>query len=290
MRILKNKNRYVILSTTLFQVLIISIFTLLINTSVTLNNLKKSIPVFNFFIAVTTVLMFISVKKLRYSEKKEAEFELMKSNMENVEELISLINTQKHNYITHIQAIGALLYLEEYEELSRYVKGISKEYSFTSEVIRLGHPALTAIINTKREIARKKGIFFHIKCEKKVDNIVMESWDLCNLLDNVIENAIEAALMAEDKKWIKLIVGYHNESFIFEIENKGHIEEDIIKRLFKLGTTSKDSPGRGYGLYISKKIVDNHGGTIDIKNTGHGSVICTIKLPREADNYDKKAV
>lgn len=295
MKILVNKNKYTILLTMLIQTLVIVTFTLLILNSVVLNKIKNNIIycyILLMIATMTTIFMFISMKKLSYYEKKEIELKLMKGNMGNIEELIKLINMQKHEYLTHIQTISALTYLEEYGELSSYLKGISKEYRLTSEIVRLGHPALTAIVNTKREIAREKGILFHIRCKNKINNIGINSWDLCNLLANIIENAIEAASISESKKWIKLLIDYHDENLIFEIENKGCIEKDIMKNLFKPGITSKDSPGRGYGLYISKKIVDKHRGTIDVKNTDRETVVCTIRLPRGEGNYnyDKKTV
>lgn len=256
--------------------------------SASLITLKKSIPFFNFLIAVTTILMLISLKKLSYYEKKEAEFKLMKANMESTEQLLNLMHTQRHDYLTHIQSIGALLYLEEYEELSDYLKGISKEYRFTSEIVRIGHPALTALINTKKEIAHRKGIMFYIKCKTKINYLEIDSWDLCSMFSNLIENALEAASMSEGKRWIKVIVDYYDESFIFEVENTGHINKDILEKLFEAGITSKASTGRGYGLYISKKIVNKHNGDIELKNTNHGTVISTIKLPRVAKKYNKK--
>lgn len=272
----------------MFQAVVIIMCNMSIYGSASLTALKRSIPFFNILIAITTVLILISMKKLSYYEKKEAEYELIKANMENTEELIKLLYSQKHDYLTHIQSISALLYLEEYEELSRYLKGISKEYRFTNEVVRFGHPALTALIYAKREIAREKGILFHVKCKHKIGNIEIASWDLCSLFSNLIENALEAASMIQGKKWVRVMVDYQNNDFIFNIENTGHIEDEIMSKLFSLGITSKISAGRGYGLYISKKIVDKHNGSIDIKNTNHGTVISTIRLPGEAGKYDKK--
>ncbi|SHJ97088.1 sensor histidine kinase [Paramaledivibacter caminithermalis] len=288
---MKNRNKYIIILTMLFQSMVIIILDYFILNSVTLNMIRENIflnYVLMIVIAVTTVLMFISLKKFSYYEKKEAEFKLIKANMESTEELINLLKSQRDDYLTHIQSINALVYLEEYKELSKYLKGISENYRFNCEIIKVGHPALTALINVKREIARKKGIFFYVKCKEQIKDMEIPSWDLCSLFSNLFENAIEAALMAEGKKWIKLIINYYEDNYVFQIENTGQIEETIMNNLFKQGNTSKSSPGRGYGLYISKKIVDKYEGNIDIKNTNLGTVVATIKLPGKVENYDKK--
>lgn len=285
---MKNKNKYIILSTMLIQLTVILIFNLTILTSNSIIAVKRSIPFFDVVVSIITIFMFISIKKLSYYEKKEAEFELMKANMENTEELISLLHTQRHEYLTHIQTIGAMLYLGEYEELSNYLRGISEEYKFTHETVDFGHPALTALINAKREMAWKKGIFFYINCKKEIDSIEVDPWGLCSLISNVIDNAIEAVSMQEGKKWIKIVVDYSNGNFIFEIENRGYIEKDIMKILFQPGSTSKVSIGRGYGLHIAKEIVDKYRGSIEVKNTDNGTVLAVIELPREGFSNDEK--
>lgn len=275
----------------LFQAIIISILNGIIWNSNTLNIIEENI-FFNYIltviIVITTTLIFISLKKFSYYEKKEAEFKLIKANMKNTEELINLLHSQRLEYLTHIQSIGALVYLEEYEELSKYLKGISKNYRFNGGIISAGHPALTALINAKREIAREKNIFFYTRIKQKLNCMNIPSWDLCILFSNLIENAIEAASMTEGKKWMKVVIDYYNNNFVFEIENTGQMENNIMKNLFKQGNTSKASSGRGYGLYISKKILDKYDGSIDIKNTDIGTVLCTVTLPREVGNYNEE--
>lgn len=237
------------------------------------------------------IFAFISMKKLDYYVEKEAELKLLKANMENTEELITILNAHKSDYMTHLQSISALIYLEEYEELSKYLEGITKDYNYSKEIIKFGHPALTALINTKREIAREKGIFFYIKVNCEIDDIEISSWDLCSLVSNLLENAIEAVLAEEGKKWVKIIVNYNEGSYVFEIENKGRINDFIINKLFvEPGITTKASTGRGYGLYLSKKIVDRYGGYIGTSNTEYGTVIFTVRLPGEVKNVDKKAM
>lgn len=264
------------------------------NNSNILNIVKNGVPILNMIMIVPfslTIFSFVAMKKLDYYVEKEAELKLVKANMENTEELITILNAQRSDYLAHLQSISALIYLEEYEELSKYLKGITKEYNYTNEIIRFGHPALTALINTKREIAREKGIFFYTKVNYEIEDIEISSWDLCSLISNLIENAIEGVLTDEGKKWIKIIVNYKYGNYVFEIENKGHIDEAVMQKLFvEPGITTKASTGRGYGLYLSQKIVDKYGGNIDVNNTDYGTVISTVRLPGEVRNNDKKVI
>ena len=57
----------------------------------------------------------------------------------------------------------------------------------------------------------------------------------------------------------------------------------IFKRFSRLGNGDGDIKGSGLGLYISKQIVELHGGTIDvISKEGEGTCF-TIELPRQVN-------
>jgi sensor histidine kinase regulating citrate/malate metabolism len=154
----------------------------------------------------------------------------------------------------------------------------------------VGHPALTALLNSKREIVQEKGIYFHIDCRHKIDIIEWTSWELCSLFSNLIENAIEAVTSIIGEKWIRLTMDDQDDSYMIEIENPGQIEQEVIDTLHEPGVSTKDSVGRGYGLHICKKIVDKYSGTIEFKNTKKNTVVFTVRLPRGENNYDTKAI
>jgi sensor histidine kinase regulating citrate/malate metabolism len=110
----------------------------------------------NFFV-------IFSIKKINKYRYKEIENKLLKNTLSNTESLLTLFRSQRHSYINHIQTIKSMLYLEEYSDLMDYLEGISEEYRNVSELIRVGNPALTALLNIKKEIAEKKGIQLYIE-------------------------------------------------------------------------------------------------------------------------------
>ncbi|MDR5658811.1 GHKL domain-containing protein [Serpentinicella sp. ANB-PHB4] len=278
---LKNTGKYILIFTILFQTILI----LMLNTSIrmadSLDSLKNNIFIYNILIISITILVIISLARVGEYEAKQTELNLVKTNMKAVEELITLLKTERHDYVSHIQSINALLYLQEYEELSNYITGISKEYRTTNQIIRVGHPVLTAILNTKREVAQEKGINFEINCKEKIDKIKLNSWELNNLATNLIENAIEAAiLMPKDERWINITLGHCKRGYSIQIENPGCISNNIQKALFEAGISTKDVKTRGYGLHICKKIMDKYNGSINVENTARKTVVFTAILPR----------
>lgn len=88
---------------------------------------------------------------------------------------------------------------------------------------------------------------------------------------NLISNAIK---FTPDYGWIEVSAKKENEKYFFEIKDNGiGLTKDEIGRLFKKFESikhpirSKDT-GTGLGLYISKGIVEAHGGEIWVKSEG----------------------
>ena len=57
------------------------------------------------------------------------------------------------------------------------------------------------------------------------------------------------------------------------------IPPEIMKKIFEPFFTTKKTKGTGLGLSIVHRIVDNHGGTIDVKSERNKGTAFTIRLP-----------
>ncbi len=88
---------------------------------------------------------------------------------------------------------------------------------------------------------------------------------------NLISNAIK---FTPDYGWIEISAKKENEKYFFEIKDNGiGLTKDELGRLFKKFERIKDpigskDTGTGLGLYISKGIVEAHGGEIWAKSEG----------------------
>jgi signal transduction histidine kinase len=59
------------------------------------------------------------------------------------------------------------------------------------------------------------------------------------------------------------------------------MDDRTLAKLFTPLFSSKGDKGTGLGLFIANKIVEQHGGKIDVKSTpGHGSLF-SVKIPRQ---------
>lgn len=97
------------------------------------------------------------------------------------------------------------------------------------------------------------------------------------VLRNLLTNAIEAI---RGKGEIVLRLAGRTDDFVLEIKDTGSgIDKEILDRIFEPYFSTKDV-GTGLGLPISKKIVEDHGGEIQIESAPNKGTAVTIRLPR----------
>jgi len=103
-------------------------------------------------------------------------------------------------------------------------------------------------------------------------------------LINILENAIDACLRDPSKPAHKIAftVRYHKDYIRFDVFDDGiGMDDQTLSKLFTPLFSSKGDKGTGLGLFIANKIVEQHGGKIDVKSTlGQGSLF-SVKIPRK---------
>ena len=104
-------------------------------------------------------------------------------------------------------------------------------------------------------------------------------------LVNILENSLEACRSDKQKDQHRVTLGVSRSSpwMVFEIEDDGiGMDQETREKLFSLFFSSKGVKGTGLGLFIANKIVDKHGGDIEVDSEpGRGSRFL-IRLPLEA--------
>mmetsp|Transcript_8025 Transcript_8025/g.4247 ORF Transcript_8025/g.4247 Transcript_8025/m.4247 type:complete len:211 (+) Transcript_8025:1408-2040(+) len=102
-------------------------------------------------------------------------------------------------------------------------------------------------------------------------------------LTNLVGNAIDACCMSEDKGGCHIFVrSFEKDGVItYEVVDDGcGMDYDVKRKVFTTFFTTKGLGGSGLGLLMTKKIIHEHGGKIELETKpGHGSTFRII-LPR----------
>lgn len=165
----------------------------------------------------------------------------------------------KHDMKNH--TLVMLSYLEEnrIEEAKKYVSTILDKLNLMYTYVNVGNSVLNYVVNRKLSKAKEQQI--EIKAE--IENLAfsyMDSVDFSSLLNNLLDNAIEAATRAEQKK---IAVSIVNRKGFDTINVKNSIAETVLTNNPSLRST-KEEPGHGLGMLQIRKIVEKYDGILDI--------------------------
>ena len=176
------------------------------------------------------------------------------------QENIDLINRKYHDLKHQIQIIRSeadtakrIAYLDEIEQ------GI-KRYEMENKT---GNSVLDTILTSKSEICLKQGISMTVVANGKLlDHIHV--MDLCTIMGNALDNAIEYELQVEnpDERLIHVTVHEKNSFVCIVIENY-YIGELVFQEGLPI-TTKRNTEYHGYGLKSIRYSVEKYDGYINI--------------------------
>ena len=126
----------------------------------------------------------------------------------------------------------------------------------------------------------KKNITFRFVKTEGIPHVMADKVQLDRVVSNIVSNAIS---YTQPGGSITITTGYSNGRVFFEVNDTGTgISAEDQKELFVMFKRSSESAkvkGFGLGLFISKSIIDGHGGEITVDSKpGEGSTF-TVYLP-----------
>jgi signal transduction histidine kinase len=93
---------------------------------------------------------------------------------------------------------------------------------------------------------------------------------------NLILNARDTY---KDGGLIRIMLASDDDKHVLKIiDHGGGIKKEVRKRLFEPFSTTK-TKGSGLGLYVAKKIIEQNGGSLTLKNNHEGGATAEISLP-----------
>jgi len=217
----------------------------------------KNCTIIAFIISVILVFSYFA---FRYYTNKDFDKRLE----------IQSLRVQRHDIAKHLNIINIMAKTGEFEELTTYVESLSKKAAFENNLHKLDNPPVNALLLEKASEAQDNGIKFGVEVNAVIRDIYLDPLDLCALLANLIDNALDACKEITDlslQKQIQIKIGYTEECYSFDISNTGNpIPEKFVQKIFKPGySTKKGNKGRGMGLYIIARLIKKYRGSIEVK-------------------------
>jgi hypothetical protein len=127
-------------------------------------------------------------------------------------------------------------------------------------------------------------------------HLYLQTTKIEQVLNNLIQNAVEAALPEEDPR-VRVSLLADEDNLMMSIEDYGEgCSEEQVKHIFDMFYTSKGKKkGTGIGLALVKNVIQGHGGSVaaSSKNLAEDAgtgMIFKIELPMYSDQEEEKAL
>jgi two-component system, LytTR family, sensor histidine kinase AgrC len=211
-------------------------------------------------------------------DKRIAAFQsdLISKHCDEVENIYRQMRGWRHDYHNHIQTMKAHLALDQTDELSGYLSELDADLTSVDTVLKTGNVMVDAILNSKISLAVSRKINVNAKAmvpkELKISEV-----DLCVIIGNLLDNAMEACLRQEeeDNRFIRVYIDILKQQLYIYVSNSTGGE--VIKN-GKTYISTKNSSSHGFGLMRVDKIAAKYGGYINRQNE-EGVFATEIMLP-----------
>ena len=166
------------------------------------------------------------------------------------------VRKMRHDLTNHLAVISSLCQEGDYEEVRKYTEQLSHEVPQVGGRIPTGNQVADLVVSSKSRICEANGITFEFSGTLK-NLSVMAAPDLCGLLANAYDNAIEACL-AQPERYIRTKANTTRNYTVIEIVNP--VQKKVSVR-GSMPTTKKDRKAHGYGIEIMKQIAGRYNGS-----------------------------
>ncbi|HIS48229.1 MAG TPA: GHKL domain-containing protein [Candidatus Scybalocola faecigallinarum] len=214
----------------------------------------------------------------KHIDKKLANYqqELIETHYREVENMYRQMRGWRHDYRNHIQTMKAFAASGDLEAIKAYLDELDTDLNTVDTVVKTGNAMADAILNSKISLARARDIQVHVDAHIPV-KLKMSELDLCVILGNLFDNAIEASMaLPADQRIIRVYMDMKNTQLYISFTNftaAGKMKKS--GRGFK--TTKGD--GHGFGLVRIDHIIDRLDGYLS-RNSEDGAFTTEILIPQ----------
>ncbi|MCI9045781.1 MAG: GHKL domain-containing protein [Hungatella sp.] len=219
-------------------------------------------------------LMLVSLYLLRrmYLEKARAlenrmlrrQMELQKKTYDQMQSYLMKSRKLHHDMKHKLVVAEQLLCQGHADEGEKYLRKYLEELEGIS-AIRVGDHAWETMVLMKKEAAKAKEIAFYGDIEsggwERVDEM-----DLCVLLGNLLDNALEAEECLEGHREVRMTMRREDGRLLIKAEN--YIAKSVLKENRELRTTKPDDQLHGLGIRCIREIVKKYDGKLRFYECG----------------------
>ena len=219
---------------------------------------------------IANVILFQNVVQYHEENRKrtllENQIQQMQKEVQEIQDIYADMRGLRHDLSGHINNITQYVKKQnnaDAEELNDYVRNMEETVSRLDFGYQTGNPITDIIIHQKKQDADKAGVRFLVDFNYPKE-LQIDVYDIGIILNNALENAIEATALSETDKYISLHSYVKGNLFFIEVENS-FARELVMNKENGLPESSKAKKKfHGMGLTNIQRCARKYKGDIDI--------------------------
>lgn len=230
----------------------------------------------------------VDIREALHTRKLITQLDDMDETIDAMGQFNNTLRAQRHDFLNHLQVVYSLIEMEEYQEANDYIEQVYGKITAVSRVMKTANPAVNALLQVKVAACDKAGVPVEVSITSKWETLeqTMPDWEMCKVLSNLIDNALDAMeSVPAARKALSIALGENVKQYTFRVENNGTpIPESIRDRIFIPGFTTKGD-GHGMGLHIVRKTITERGGEIAVTSNEEKTVFSGY-VPKTVNKAD----
>lgn len=168
----------------------------------------------------------------------------------------------RHDYHNHLRVMKAELAAGQLAELSAYLDELEADLDRVDTYVKSSNLMVDAILNSKLSLAERDGVA--VTCKARVpDALTADDVDLCVILGNLLDNAIEAcAALPADGRWLRVYVAARGSQLYASIQNSAVEDPSFNQRNY----ISEKRGNHGLGMKRVAAVVEKYEGFLNLAN------------------------
>ena len=164
-------------------------------------------------------------------------------------------------------------------DLLSYSKEREPEYQICSP-----NEIAADVCDLLRQTAAENEVELVTELDPSIGEVSMDGKSVHRSLMNLVSNGIDACVMDEDltkRHRVTVRTALEGDNVIcFQVEDTGcGMTDEVKSRLFTSFFSTKGAKGTGLGLLVTRKLIEEHKGSIDVDSEEGRGTTFTVKLP-----------
>lgn len=233
-------------------------------------------------IIINVISIFLLIMEQKLYEQKIRQQVMLSAYQQKEKDVESILDMQKQNSKQRHDIKNVLILIRELIQDEKYSMALEvlDKYSTGYKNINVteivsNNIVLNYLLNRKINECRDNGIDMGCYVLGNIEGI--DDMDLYILLENLCDNAIEAARQC-DNSTIRLQISENNDRLYIDIGNTTMF--NVLKSNPDMNTTKKDKEIHGFGIMNIRDIIDKYNGTINYEQHGDNYLMCRCRLKK----------